>query len=214
LLTRVLYGARVSLQVGIVAVMSASVAGVSLGMVAGYKGRHLDSVIMRIMDMIFAFPTILLALVLAAVLGTDLRNLSLAIAIVYVPMFARIARGSTMVIAAQPYIEAARSVGAHGSRVLLRHILPNIAAPLTVQFTVSLAYAILVEASLSFLGLGVQPPMASWGAMLSTGKVYMELSLWPTLVPGIAIMLTVLGFNLLGDGMRDALDPRLRTRGG
>jgi peptide/nickel transport system permease protein len=165
------------------------------------------------MDVIFAFPTILLALALMAVLGTELRNLILAITIVYIPAFARIARGATLSVAAQPYVESAHSIGASDLWVMSRHVLPNITAPLIVQFTVNLAYAILVEASLSFLGLGVQPPTPSWGAMLSTGKAFVELSPWVTLFPGLAILITVLGFNLLGDGIRDALDPRLRERG-
>ncbi|MCC7107163.1 MAG: ABC transporter permease, partial [Chloroflexi bacterium] len=139
--------------------------------------------------------------------------LILAITIVYIPTFARIARGSTLTVTAEPYVEAARSIGTSDAGVMVRHVLPNILAPFTVQFTVSLAYAILVEASLSFLGLGVLPPTPSGGARLSTGKAYIELSPWVTLFPGLAIMITVLGFNLLGDGMRDALDPRLRERG-
>lgn len=214
LLTRTLYGTRVSLQVGLVAVTVASALGILIGLLSGYFRGSLDTVFMRAMDILFAFPTILLALFLVAVLGPDLQNLIAAITVVYVPAFARITRGSTLVIGAESYVEAARSIGATHARIMLQHILPNVTAPLVVQYTISLAYAILVEASLSFLGLGVQPPMASLGAMLSTGKPYVEISPWLSLVPGLAIMLTVLGFNLLGDGMRDALDPRLRSREG
>ena len=184
----------------------------SVGLIAGYARGAMDAALMRVMDVIFAFPTILLALAVIAVLGTDLRNLILALTIVYIPAFARITRASTLSVSEEPYVEAARSVGASHARIVVQHILPNVSAPITVQFTVSLAYAILVEASLSFLGLGVQPPAASWGAMLATGKPYIELSPWVSVVPGLSIMLTVLGFNLLGDGMRDAMDPRMRSR--
>jgi peptide/nickel transport system permease protein len=193
----------------------AALIGVVVGTIAGYRGGILDTILMRLMDIIFAFPAILLALLLVALLGSDLRNLIVALAIVYVPAFARIARGSTLTVAAEPFVEAARSMGATDIRIMTRHIAPNIVAPLIVQFTVTLAYAILVEASLSFLGLGVQPPTPSWGNMLSTGKPFLEVSPWPAVVPGIALFVTVLGFNLLGDGLRDALDPRLRgTRAG
>ena len=212
ILSRALYGARISMEVSLIVVTLAGTIGVTLGLLSGYFKGLLDVVLMRLMDTIFAFPTLLLALTVVAVLGTDLRNLILAITIVYIPAFARIARGSTLTVSQQPYVEAARSVGVPHARILLRYVLPNILAPVTVQFTISLAYAILVEASLSYLGLGVQPPAASWGSMLATGKPFMELSPWVAIVPGVAIMLTVLGFNLLGDALRDSLDPRLRSR--
>lgn len=214
LLSRTLHGARISLQVGLIVVFLAGTVGVTIGLIAGYVKGAVDTVLMRVMDTIFAFPTILLALAVIAVLGTDLRNLILALTIVYIPAFARITRGSTLSVTEEPYVEAARSIGVPHPAIIYRHILPNVSAPITVQFTVSLAYAILVEASLSFLGLGVQPPAASWGSMLATGKPYIEISPWVSVVPGLSIMLTVLGFNLLGDGMRDALDPRLRSRDG
>jgi peptide/nickel transport system permease protein len=215
LFSRIIHGARVSLGVGMTSVALAALIGVVVGTIAGYRGGILDTILMRLMDIIFAFPAILLALLLVALLGSDLRNLIVALAIVYVPAFARIARGSTLTVAAEPFVEAARSMGATDIRIMTRHIAPNIVAPLIVQFTVTLAYAILVEASLSFLGLGVQPPTPSWGNMLSTGKPFLEVSPWPAVVPGIALFVTVLGFNLLGDGLRDALDPRLRgTRAG
>lgn len=212
LFSRALYGARISVQVGLVVVLLAGLIGVTIGLLAGYFRGALDGILMRIMDTLFAFPTLLLALAVVAVLGTDLINLIMALTIVYVPAFARIARGSTLSVSEEPYVEAARSVGASNARIIVRHILPNITAPITVQFTVSLAYAILVEASLSYLGLGVQPPDASWGSMLATGKPYLEISPWVSIVPGVSIMLTVLGFNLLGDALRDAMDPRLRSR--
>lgn len=212
LFSRALYGARISVQVGLVVVVLAGLIGVTIGLLAGYFRGLLDGILMRIMDTLFAFPTLLLALAVVAVLGTDLINLIMALTIVYVPAFARIARGSTLSVSEEPYVEAARSVGASNARIIVRHILPNITAPITVQFTVSLAYAILVEASLSYLGLGVQPPDASWGSMLATGKPYLEISPWVSIVPGVSIMLTVLGFNLLGDALRDAMDPRLRSR--
>lgn len=210
-LSRVLYGARISVQVGVIVVLCASVIGVAVGLIAGFYRGFLDGVLMRIMDSIFAFPTLLLALAVIAVLGTDLRNLILALVVVYIPAFARISRSATLTVMQEPYLEAARSLGAKNRRLLLKHVLPNIAAPVTVQFTVGLAYAILVEASLSYLGLGVQPPAASWGSMLATGKPYIEFAPWVSIVPGFCIMFTVLGFNLLGDAMRDSLDPRLRT---
>lgn len=212
LLTRALYGARISLYVALVSVALAGSAGILIGIVAGYFRGRLDAFLMRVMDILLAFPTILLALVVVAVLGPNLRNLVLAIAIVYVPAFARITRGATLVVTAQPYVEVARSIGCRDARIMWKHIAPNILAPLLVQFTINIAFAILVESSLSYLGLGVQPPDASWGSMLSTGKQFVELSLWPTLVPGTAIMLAVLGCNLLGDAVRDASDPRLRMR--
>lgn len=210
LLSRVVGGARVSLTVGLLSVTLAAALGIVIGMIAGFRRGWIDSVLMRLMDIVFAFPAILLALLLVALLGNDLRNLIFALTVVYVPAFARISRGSTMTVASEQFVEAAQSMGASDWRLLRRHVAPNILAPIIVQFTVSLAYAILVEASLSFLGLGVQPPTPSWGNMLSTGKPFLEVSPWPSLVPGFALFVTVLGFNLLGDGLRDSLDPRLR----
>jgi peptide/nickel transport system permease protein len=211
LLSRALYGARVSLTVSISVVTLAALVGVAIGLVSGYFRGWIDSVAMRVMDVLFAFPTILLALAVVATLGTDTRNLILALTIVYVPTFARISRGAALAVSREPYVEAARSVGVGDGRIMTRYVLPNIMAPIAVQITISLAYAILVESALSYLGLGVQPPAASWGSMLASGKVHMERSLWPSVVPGLFIVVTVLGFNLLGDGMRDSLDPRLRA---
>ncbi|MCV0384675.1 MAG: ABC transporter permease [Erythrobacter sp.] len=212
ILSRALHGARISIFVGVTVVALAGAIGVTLGVIAGYYRGPLDSLVMRVMDTLFAFPTLLLALVVVAVLGTAIVNLIAALTIVYVPAFARIARGSTLSVTSEPYVEAARSLGVSDFRIIRRYVLPNITAPITVQFTVSLAYAILVEASLSYLGLGVQPPDASWGLMLSTGKPFIELSPWLSIVPGLSIMFTVLGFNLVGDALRDAMDPRLRSR--
>ncbi len=209
-LSRLMHGGRVSLVVSISCMTISSVIGVTAGLLAGFYGGRIDGAIMGFMDVIFAFPGLLLALAIMAVLGPALRNLILALAIVSLPSFARIARASTLAVRALDYVEAARGLGARDSRVLIRHILPNIGAPVIVQFTIGLAFAILTEAGLSFIGLGVQPPAPSWGAMLARGKDFLEISPWPAVFPGLAIMLTVLGFNFLGDSLRDALDPRLR----
>jgi peptide/nickel transport system permease protein len=211
LFSRMIHGSRISLTVGLGSATLAALIGISIGMLAGFRRGWIDAVLMRLMDVLFAFPAILLALLLVALLGSDLRNLVLALTVVYIPAFARITRGSTLAVAAEPFVEAARSMGASDFRILRLHVAPNIVAPVMVQFTVTLAYAILVEASLSFLGLGVQPPTPSWGNMLNTGKPLLEVSPWPALVPGMALFITVLGFNLVGDGLRDALDPRLRV---
>lgn len=210
-LSRLVYGARISFQVGLVSVSISLVAGTIIGVCAGYFGRAVDATLSRGMDIVMAFPDILLALAIMAVLGASLRNVMLAIGIVYTPIFARIARGATLQVRDLPYVEAARALGLRHPRILLRHILPNIAAPLIVQTTLSFAFAILAEAALSFLGLGVEPDTPSWGIMLRDGKSRMELAWWVAVFPGVAISFAVLAFNLLGDGLRDALDPRLRT---
>ncbi|MDX1688078.1 MAG: ABC transporter permease [Candidatus Promineifilaceae bacterium] len=211
-LSRVIYGARVSLQVGIIAVGIAATVGSFLGMIAGYGNRVLDEVIMRSMDVIFAFPAILLAIAVLAALGKGVENAMIAIGIVYIPIFARIARSSVLSIREEEYIEAARASGATDLRILFRHILPNAMAPLIVETSLSLAFAILAEAALSFFGLSVQPPNPSWGRMLSEGRGYFGQSVWMALFPGLAIMVTVMGFNFLGDGLRDAMDPSLRGK--
>jgi peptide/nickel transport system permease protein len=212
LLSRVLLGARVSLSIAVSVVFLAASVGIVIGLAAGYSGGRLDGLLMRLMDILFAFPAVLLALALVSVLGTSIRNLVIAITVVYVPVFARLVRSLTQQVRGELFVEAARALGASGPRIVLLHILPNISAPILVQATVVLAYAILVEAAMSFLGLGVQPPTPTWGGMLSAGKGHMELSPWVAIVPGLAIMLTVLGFNLVGDGVRDLLDPRLRSQ--
>ena len=211
-LSRIVFGARVSLQVGIIAVGIAASVGSVLGMVAGYAGRVLDEVIMRAMDVLFAFPAILLAIAILAALGKGVANAMIAIGIVYIPIFARIARSSVLSIREEEFIEAARSCGATDGRIIFRHILPNAMAPLIVETTLSLAFAILAEAALSFFGLGVQPPDPSWGRMLSEGRGYFGQSVWMAIFPGLAIMITVMGFNFLGDGLRDAMDPSLRGK--
>ncbi|HYM69485.1 MAG TPA: ABC transporter permease [bacterium] len=210
-LSRLIFGARVSLYVGVLSVVIALGLGGTSGLLAGFYGGWLDNVTMRAMDVLFALPALVLAIAITAVLGPSLTNVMLAIGIVYAPTFARVARGPTLAVAQLPYIEAARAIGASTPAILLRHVVPNISAPLLVQTTVSLSTAILTEAALSFLGLGTQPPIPSWGLMLSDARQYMLIDPWIAVLPGCAIAVTVLGFNLLGDGLRDLLDPRLRT---
>lgn len=208
-LSRLLHGARISLEVASVSVLLALSVGATLGLCAGYFGGWLDEALSRLMDMLFAFPDIVLALVIMAVLRPGQWNLVLAIAVVYTPVFARVARGSALAIKQRPYVEAARALGAGHVRLMARHILPNIAAPLLVQATLSLALAILAEAALSFLGLGVEAEAPSWGSMLMDGKDLLPQGVWWLAVfPGLAITALVLSFNVLGDGLRDALEPR------
>jgi peptide/nickel transport system permease protein len=211
ILSRLLYGARISLGVAIPAVGLAAAVGVSLGVATGYFGGPLDLLAMRAFDVLFAFPPVLLAIALVAVLGPSTTNLVLTIAVLTAPQLAMIARGATLAVKPQEFIQAARALGASHGRLIRAHVLPNVAAPLVVQVALSLSIVILVEAALSFLGLGTQPPAPSWGAMLSRGRQYMVIAPWLVVAPGLAIMLAVLGFNLLGDGQRDRLDPR-RTR--
>jgi peptide/nickel transport system permease protein len=209
-LSRILYGARVSLKVGLIAVGISATVGTILGAISGYVGSWTDEIIMRITDVMFAFPGILLAIAIVAVLGPSVTNAMIALGIVYTPIFARITRGAAMAIRGEVFVEAARAVGARPARIIGRHILPNILAPIIVETTLSLAFAILAEAALSFLGLGTPPPDPSWGRMLSEGRDYMQDAWWMGFFPGMAIVLTVMGFNFLGDGLRDALDPRLK----
>ena len=208
--TRIVYGARVSLEVGVISVSLAATLGTLLGLLAGYGRRLSDEVIMRAMDVLYAFPAVLLAIAILAALGKGVGNAMIAIGIVYVPIFARITRGEVLTIRNEEYITAARALGASDLRILFRHILPNILSPLIVETSLSLAFAILAEASLSFFGLGTQPPDASWGRMLSEGRNFFRQSPWMGIFPGLAIMFVVMGFNFLGDGLRDALDPRLK----
>jgi peptide/nickel transport system permease protein len=210
ILSRLIYGAQVSLKVALLSVVAAGVAGCILGISSGYVGGKLDNLTMRLMDVLFAFPAILLALGIVAALGAGPLNVVLAIALVYTPIFARVARGPVLATKEMEYVLAAHSVGAPSGRIVARHILPNISAPIIVQVSLALSWAILTEASLSFLGLGTQPPQPSWGNMLSESRRLMELAPWTAIFPGLAIMLTVLGFNLLGDALRDVLDPRLK----
>jgi peptide/nickel transport system permease protein len=210
-LSRVLVAARASLLVGLVSVGIALTAGVVLGLVAGFYGRWVDDVVMRVMDMLFAFPAILLAIAILAVLGPGIVNVMIAIGVVYTPIFARITRASVLSVREEVYVRAARSLGVGDLRLLRLHVLPNVLAPIIVQTSLSLAFAILSEAALSFLGLGVQPPDPSWGRMLLEGRGFVEQAWWMGVFPGIAIFLTVLSFNVVGDALRDALDPRQRS---
>ncbi|MGI8644073.1 MAG: ABC transporter permease [Thermomicrobiales bacterium] len=210
ILSRLLYGARISFEVGLIAVGLAGTLGVVLGMVAGYRGGWLDNVLTLLMDVVFAFPAILLAIAIITMLGNSLANVMIAIAIVYTPTFMRVVRGATLSVRHQAYVEAAVATGTPTTRILTRHIFPNITAPLIVHASLNFAFAVLAEASLAFLGLGNKPPAPSWGSMVSSSYGFLQLAPWAAIVPGTAIALTVLGFNLLGDGLRDALDPRLR----
>ena len=211
-LSRLIYGARISLEVGIISVGISLVVGAILGSVAGYYGHAVDMLISRLMDVLFAFPAILLAIALMAMLGSDIRNVMLAIGIVNVPIFMRVARASTLTVRTTQYVEAARASGARDVRMLGRDILPNIAPPLIVQATLAFAWAIIAEAALSFLGLGTQPPTPSWGIMLSTGRTFMQQNPSDVIFSGAAISLAVLSLNILGDGLRDALDPRMKLQ--
>jgi peptide/nickel transport system permease protein len=211
ILSRIVLGASVSLRVGFLAVTIALLVGATIGLLAGFYGRWVDDVLMRVMDMLFAFPAVLLAIAVLAVRGPGSGNTALAIAIVYVPIFARVTRASVLGVREEVYVRASRSVGASDLRLLTRHVLPNAAPPIIVQTSISLAFAVLAEAALSFLGLGTQPPNPSWGLMLAEGRGYIDLAWWIAFFPGMAIFVTVLCFNLLGDGLRDVLDPRQRT---
>jgi len=205
-----LFGARISLLIGLAAETIAVAIGMPLGLLAGYFGKVVDDIIMRVLDGLLAFPGILLALVIVAVLGVSMTNLTLAIGLINMPYMARIARAAMVVEKERDYVLAARSIGATNQHIIARNILPNCLAPLIVQATLGIAIAILSEAALSFLGLGVQPPAASWGTLLNVGYSYIHMTPWYVAFPGLAIFLVVWAFNLLGDGLRDALDPRLR----
>ena len=209
--SRVLIGAEVSLRVGLVAVGIALVAGVVFGLVAGYYRGWLDDAVMRLMDVLFAFPAILLAIAILAIRGRGATNAMIAIGIVYIPIFARVTRASVLSVREEVYVRAARAIGAGDLRIMARHVLPNVAAPVIVQTSVSLAFAILSEAALSFIGLGTQPPEPSWGRMLAEGRGFIQDAWWIAVFPGLAIFAVVLSFNVLGDALRDALDPRQRS---
>jgi peptide/nickel transport system permease protein len=211
-LSRTIHGSRIALGVALSSIAIAFAAGTVLGLLGGYVGGWPDLAIGRVMDLLFSFPTLILAIGIAAMLGPGLDNAALAIAVVYAPLFSRVARGPVIAERAKEYVLAALGLGAGGFRVVVRHIFPNVLAPLIVQASISLAYAILTEAALSYLGLGTQPPAPSWGTMLNEGRTYLETAPWMSIFPGVAIMLAVLGFNLLGDGLRAVLDPQLRGR--
>jgi peptide/nickel transport system permease protein len=208
--TRVVFGGRISLQMGIVSVAIAALLGVALGLLAGYYGGAIDGAIMRAVDVMLAFPGILLALVIVAILGPDLLNAMIAVGLASAPTYARVTRGAVLQAKANPFVEAAVVSGCRTRRILLRHILPNVLGPIVVVTTLGVAGAIIAGASLSFLGLGAKPPTPEWGLLLSDGRNYLRQAWWITTFPGLAIMVTVLSINLLGDGLRDALDPRMK----
>ncbi len=210
LLSRVLYGARLSMQVAVLSVAGATVVGGVVGLAAGYVGGLFDLVLGRVMDVLFAFPAILLALGIVAALGADPKNVIIAIAVVYTPIFARVVRAPVLSIKELDFVEAARAIGARPVRIVARHIVPNLLSTLIVQISLALSWAVLTEGALSFLGLSAQPPAPSWGVMLNEGRQYLEFATHLAIFPGLAIMVAVLGFNLLGDGLRDALDPKRR----
>jgi ABC-type dipeptide/oligopeptide/nickel transport system permease subunit len=208
ILSRLIHGGIASLYAGVVSVFIALLVGMPIGLVAGWFGGWLDALISRATDALLAVPFLILAIALAAALGPSLTNAMIAIGLSQVPIFVRLTRGQVLAVKTEDFVEGARAVGVPNRLILLRHVTPNILAPLVVQATLTVATAIIAEASLSFLGLGQQPPAASWGSMLNTAKNYMDSAPWMSISPGIAIVLVVLGFNLLGDGLRDALDPR------
>jgi peptide/nickel transport system permease protein len=207
----VILGAATSLRVGFLSVAFALLVGTLIGLLAGFYGKWVDDVLMRLMDVLFAFPAVLLAIAIVAIRGAGPANAILAIGIVYVPIFARVTRASVLGVREEVYVRASRSVGASDWRLITRHVLPNAAPPIIVQTSVSLAFAVLAEAALSFLGLGPRRPDPSWGLMLADGRGFIEQAWWYAVFPGLAIVVTVLCFNLLGDGLRDVLDPRQRT---
>src|SRR5215831_9692633 len=208
-LSRVIWGTRVSLVAGLGSVAIAVVAGGLLGLLAGYARGQTDGLVMRLMDAVLSFPPLVLALALGAVLGAGLTGVVIALGVVYTPTFARLMRGQVLTITAREYVDAARALGASGWRVAARHVVPNAINPIIVQASLSVAFAILAEASLSFLGLGIQPPQASWGSMINAGRGYLQQAPWIVFGPGVALFVTVVGLNFVGDAVRDALDPRL-----
>jgi peptide/nickel transport system permease protein len=211
-LTRLLYGARLSLGAACLAVAIAALSGVPVGLMAGYAGGALDDFLMRLVDAVQAFPALVLAMAIAAALGPGLINVMVAVGIVYIPRFARLVRGQTLALREELFVEGAHAVGASHRRILVRHILPNLMSPIIVQVSVSIAFALLAETSLSFLGIGIKPPTPSWGADVGRGYRFMRLAPWLVFMPGLAILLTTLAFNFLGDGLRDALDPKHARR--
>lgn len=209
-LDRIIWGSRVSLAVGVISVGVGLIGGLVIGLASGYYGGHVDRILMGLMDVMLAIPGILLAILVVSILGPGLLNVMIAVGIDRIPAFARVVRASTLSLKQQEFIEAARAVGCGPLRIMCVHILPNVVAPVVVLATLGMGSAILTAAGLSFLGLGAQPPTPDWGAMVSDGRNYLRTAWWVTAFPGLAILLAVLGFNLLGDGLRDALDPRTR----
>ncbi len=208
--SRIIDGTRISLVVGVIAVFIALAAGSLLGLIAGYWRGSIDNVIMSVMDAIWAFPTLILALAITAALGPSLTNVTIAIGLVFTPGFARLVRGMVLTVREREYIQSARSIGLNDREIIGRYIWPNITPTIIVQASLNAAQAIIAEASLSFLGLGIQPPAASWGSMLKAGYPYLEMAAWLSIFPGLAILITVLGLNFLGDGLRDAMDIKIR----
>jgi ABC-type dipeptide/oligopeptide/nickel transport system permease subunit len=210
-LARVIYGSRVSLIAGLASVAVGVVAGSLLGLGAGFAGGKIDSLVMRLVDAVLSFPGLVLALALGAVIGAGLTGVVIALGVVYTPTFARLMRGQVLTVREREFVHAARVLGAPGWRIVMQHILPNVATPIVVQASLSIAFAILAEASLSFLGLGVPPPEPSWGGMINQGRGYLQVAPWIVFGPGAALFVTVLGLNFVGDAIRDALDPRIRV---
>ncbi|MDX8351793.1 ABC transporter permease [Cognatiyoonia sp. IB215182] len=208
---RVVLGAQTSVMIAGAAVLMSIVIGLPLGIISGYYGGTLDNVLMRLVDTLLSFPALLLALTISAVLGPNITNTIIAIGVAFTPYLARIIRGEALRVAQMPYVEGARAAGTTDFWIILRHILPNIMPAIIVQGTISLAFAILAEAGLSFLGLGTQPPNASWGLMIQASRDYLDVAPWTALVPGVAVAITVLGLNMFGDTLRDVLDPRTRA---
>lgn len=211
ILSRILFGARLSLRVGFLSVIGSIVVGTLLGIIAGYFGKALDVIISRFFDILLAFPSILLSIAIVAILGPSLNNALVAIAIVNVPVFGRLVRSRVLTVKEEEYVMAARSIGMGDARIIFQHILPNSIAPIIVQGTLNIATAILDAAGLGFLGMGAQAPLPEWGKMLSDSREYIQTAPWTVLFPGLAIVLVVVGFNLIGDGLRDALDPRMKN---
>ena len=210
ILSRIIYGSRISLRIGFISLSAGALVGCILGAIAGYFGNVVDNVIMRICDVLYGIPRVVLAIAIASTLGAGITSALIAVAVSSVPNFARVVRAATMTVRDQDYVEAARAIGASTGRILTVHIFPNILAPIIVQATIGIGKSILLCASLSFLGLGIQPPVPEWGAMLSSARTYMRDNAYMVIGPGLAIMLTVMALNLFGDGLRDALDPKLK----
>ena len=209
--SRIIQGTRVSMFVGLLAVTIALFLGTNLGIISGYYGGKIDTVLMRFIDILLAFPGLVLAMLISGLLGPSLVNAMIAVGIILTPSFARVSRGSVLTVKNEPYIASAKTIGCSNLYIILKYILPNIMVPLSVLFSISLSIAILAESALSFLGLGIQPPAPSWGGMLHQGRQFMEIAPWVAVFPGLAIMIAVLSFNFLGDGLRYRLDPKLRN---
>ena len=211
--SRVLYGTRLTMQASVLAVIVAAGIGIPLGLIAGYAGKWPDNIISRFIDILLAFPGILLALIIVAILGTGLAKVQIAVGVSLIPAYARLVRGSVLSAKENVYVEAARAAGCSPFRIATRHILPNIFTPLLVLSTTALGWAIIIATSINFIGLGVQPPTPEWGADLGAARSYLGVAWWPGTFPGLAILITILSINLIGDGLQNALDPRLKTRG-